>query len=336
MHSPALSTLFFAFKHSLCADIRSQRCLLLGAEAHPELQNFSDLVCEQSFYPIFNALSKLGLNVVKEADGEFEASMVIVRRNVRATLADIARAIKLTKVGGSVIVLGENDLGVKRFQDPLETICGASEVITKNHCRIMTVQRHKILDQSLYQQNLELAEPFKIEGEDLYSSHYGFSANEIDAGSKLLSQNLPVDLAGLGADLGAGSGYLSVCALKASPAISKIYLCEAEWRQLNLAQRTLSGVASEKFQLEWCDISSGLALKDLDFVISNPPFHIGSRTEPKIAQRFIEVAHEILRQQGRFILVANRAFPYEQALKQFSAYQIIEKQRGYAICSAVK
>ena len=346
MHSAALTTLFFALNNSLCVDFRSQRCLVLGAQPHPELKSFSDLVCEQSFFPTYRSLRALGIEVAREVSGSFAITIVLVQRNARATLADLARAIELTELGGSVVIIGENDLGAKRFQEPLSRLLGSVEVITKNHCRIMIAVRKQILDPELLKEHLQLAQPFVISGSNVWSSHYGFSATELDDGSRLLIEHLPNDLQGNGADLGASSGYLSDSVLARAPAGTHMSLFEAEWRLLSLASRTLSVHSQSSYELIWSDINAAVTYNEaadgviaqaaFDFVITNPPFHIGSKTEPRIAARFIEVAHTMLKPQGRLLVVANRAFPYEQALARFGSWELIVKQRGYAICACVK
>ena len=340
MHSQALTTLFFALNNSLCPDFRSLSCLLLAAQPHPQLCGFKSLLCEQSFLPTHRALAALGLTTARLAEGAYDVSIVLVQRNARATLADLARAIELTRPSGEIYIIGENELGARRFQEPLEKLLGQVEVITKNHCRIMSARREEILDRELYAELRQLSDPFLIEGTCVWSSHYGFSANAIDAGSQLLDQHLPSDLFGRGADLGASSGYLSSSALKHAAPDTHLTLFEAQWRLLELADRTLGAFPSSAFELSWCDVCTDFEDKSrdnhFDFVISNPPFHIGSKTDPRIAERFIEVAQRILRPQGRLFLVANRAFAYEQALKRFTSWQPIVKQRGYAICECIK
>ena len=340
MHSAALSTLFFAIEHALCPDFRERRCLILAAQPHPQLRTFPALVCEQSFCPTQRALAALGVETQRQVEGNFEVTVVLVQRNARAALADLARAIELTQPGGSVVIVGENDLGARRFQQPLEKLLGHVEVVTKNHCRIMSALRTEVFDQPLFNELRQLAEPFQIAESNVWSSHYGFSATEIDDGSRLLSEHIPSDLCGRGADLGASSGYLSDYVLRRASPGTHISLYEAQWRLLELAPRTLSAHVPAAYELIWCDVGVDLENEkyhnQFDFVVTNPPFHIGSKTEPRIAAQFIEVAHHILRPEGRLLLVANRAFAYEQALARFTSWQPIVKQRGYAICSCVK
>ena len=79
-------------------------------------------------------------------------------------------------------------------------------------------------------------------------------------------------------------------------------------------------------------------LKDLDFIVSNPPFHTQSRADrPDIGQRFIAVAAQALRPGGRLYVVANRHLPYEAALSEaFASVAVKADVGGYKIIEAVK
>jgi 16S rRNA (guanine1207-N2)-methyltransferase len=52
-----------------------------------------------------------------------------------------------------------------------------------------------------------------------------------------------------------------------------------------------------------------------DAILSNPPFHTGRRADPGLGRAFISAAARMLKPSGKFIMVANRHLPYEDALK---------------------
>ena len=67
-----------------------------------------------------------------------------------------------------------------------------------------------------------------------------FAWDRIDPASALLAEQLPPDLAGVAADLGAGTGYLAPEVLRAAPAVAALDLYEAEARALELARTNLA------------------------------------------------------------------------------------------------
>ncbi len=137
-----------------------------------------------------------------------------------------------------------------------------------------------------------------------------FSADGVDPGSRLLGDNLP-DLTGSGADLGAGWGYLSARLLETSPGIDALHLVEAQKRSLDCAE---ANVADPRAHMHWADVTKWQPPQKLDFVVMNPPFHIGRSAEPALGMAFIQAAARMLNPRGSLYLVANRHLPYEAEL----------------------
>ncbi len=167
-----------------------------------------------------------------------------------------------------------------------------------------------------------------------------FAWDRIDAASALLASCLPTDLAGKGADLGAGFGYLSAEVLARCPGVIAMDLYEAEARALDLARLNLAApgepAPSARLAFHWHDVTAGLADR-YDFIVSNPPFHQGRADQPELGRAFIAAAAAALKPRGRLWLVANRHLPYEAELAQgFTSVRTVREQDGFKVIEAIK
>jgi 16S rRNA (guanine1207-N2)-methyltransferase len=342
---PALDTLFLPFSHGPLAWPAGD-VLFLRARDGAGLRQFplARLVCEQSFKPFADELSRAGLQVVAEAspavtDARYPLVLVLPPRQRDEARALFARAVALTAPGGIVVASMTNNEGAKSGESDLKQLTGLGGSLTKHHCRAFwTRPLDGGVDQALRDKWLALDSPREILGGRFFSRPGVFAWDRIDPASSLLAGHLPSDLAGHGADLGAGFGYLSAEILSRCPKVQALDLYEAEARALDLARQNLAGQAAPA-QLEylWHDVTTGLS-KRYDFIVSNPPFHTQSRADrPDIGRRFIAVAADALKPGGRLWLVANRHLPYEETLNAgFGQVRVAGERDGFKVIEATK
>jgi 16S rRNA (guanine1207-N2)-methyltransferase len=193
-------------------------------------------------------------------------------------------------------------------------------------------------DAALLAQWSKLDAPRPILGGRFASRPGVFAWDRIDPASALLVEHLPADLAGKGADLGAGYGYLSAEVLARSNKVVSLDLYEAEARALDLAKRNLAAFETKAtLGYRWHDVTTGLP-EQYDFIVSNPPFHTQSRADrPDVGRRFIAVAAESLKPGGRLFLVANRHLPYEAVLNaSFGQVRVVGEGDGFKVIEAIK
>jgi 16S rRNA (guanine1207-N2)-methyltransferase len=82
---------------------------------------------------------------------------------------------------------------------------------------------------------------------------------------------------------------------------------------------------------------SSAIIRDLDFIVMNPPFHEGKSRDTDIGADFIKTAAQALRPEGVLWMVANANLPYELTLKvQFKKADKIFEGQGFKIFRAVK
>lgn len=319
--------------------------LFLRARAGQALQArlWPGLVCLQTFAPDAVALERLRLQVrtddLDAASRTYPLVLVLPPRQRDEARALLARAVRATQPGGRILACISNNEGARSGEADLERIAGPVTTLTKNKCRVFwSGPLDGPHDPALAEQWLQLDAVRPI-GDGRFVSRPGvFAWDRIDVASGLLAANLPPDLDGHAADLGAGFGYLCVELLERCAGIAALDVYEAEHRALDLARRNLA-VFEQRCAIRYCwrDVTAGLK-GSYDVIVCNPPFHTHARTDrPDIGRRFIAAAAEALQPGGRLWLVANRHLPYERALGAgFERVRIVTQQHGFKIIEAVK
>lgn len=302
----------------------------------------AQLVCEQSYKPFADELERGGLQVIANAsasDARYPLVLVLPPRQREEARALFARALSLCAPGGVVVASITNNEGAKSGEADLKQLAGLGGSLTKNHCRVFwSKPMGGDHDAALFAKWRELDAPRPIVGGRFRSRPGVFAWDRIDPASALLVEHLPIDLAGKGADLGAGYGYLSAEVLARGSKVVALDLYEAEARALDLAKQNLAAFEDKaKLGYRWHDVTSGVP-EQYDFIVSNPPFHTQSRADrPDVGRRFIAVAAEALKPGGRLFLVANRHLPYEAVLNEsFGQVRVAGERDGFKVIEAVK
>jgi 16S rRNA (guanine1207-N2)-methyltransferase len=334
----ALDVLFHPFETNALAWPRAGGALFLRARDGWPLhaRPLAGLVCEQSFKPGFDALQHSGMTVhAEEVNGRFPLVLVLPPRQRDEARALFARAVTQAGRDGIVVACMHNDEGAKTGQGDLAKLAGPVSVLSKQHCRVFWTSGQHGVDEALLAQWRTLDAPRAVADGRFVSRPGLFAWDRIDAASALLAAHLPADLAGEGADLGAGTGYLASEVLARCAGVRSLDLYEAEARALELARLNLAAHAHLGFH--WHDVAQGLP-RAFDFIVTNPPFHAQGRADrPDIGRRFISAAADALRPRGRLVLVANRHLPYETILDaRFATVRTLAVAQGFKVIEAVR
>lgn len=296
------------------------------------------LVCQQTFAPDRDNLERAGFNVKPQVDGQYPLVLLLPPRQRDEARALMAKAVKSASNGGIVIASVPNTEGAKTAQSDLTKLAGNAGKISKNKCRVFWAEiTPETVDHELVEEWSNLDAPREILEGEFISRPGVFAWDHLDRASQLLVSVLPEKLAGRGADLGCGFGYLSREVAKREK-VKGIDLYEAEKRALDLAEQNLKGKTGDvELDFFWQDATTKLA-RTYDFVFTNPPFHAGGKQDrTDIGQEFIKSAARSLRPSGHLWLVANRHLPYEATLnKVFASFEIMASQNGYKVIRAIK
>ena len=340
---PALDSLFLPFSTPSLSWPQGP-VLFLRAREGAAMRQFpqAQLVCEQSYKPFADELDRGGLQVIADASesgARYPLVLVLPPRQREEARALFARALSLCAPGGVVVASITNNEGAKSGEADLKQLAGLGGSLTKNHCRVFWSKPFdNAHDAALLAQWSTLDAPRPILDGRFISRPGVFAWDRIDPASALLVEHLPGDLAGKGADLGAGYGYLSAEIFSRSDKVVSLDLYEAEARALDLAKRNLAAFETKvALGYRWHDVTTGLP-EQYDFIVSNPPFHTQSRADrPDVGRRFIAVAAESLKPGGHLFLVANRHLPYEAVLNaSFGQVRVVGEGDGFKVIEAIK
>lgn len=295
-------------------------------------------LCVQGFKPFADALQHSGLRVGEPApDERFPLVLLLPSRQRDERRVQFARAVHHVQPGGAVLACVANAEGAKSAEADLAKLAGPVQRLSKHKCRVFWAASGSV-DQGLLDEWLALDAPRDVA--DGYVSRPGlFAWDRIDAASALLAAQLPADLHGRVADLGAGHGYLASQVLARCPQVTALDLYEAEARALeparmNMARALAASAREVAIDVHWHDVTRGLPRR-YDAIVSNPPFHQGRADLPALGRAFIAVAAAALMPQGRLWLVANRHLPYEAALaERFQTVREVTAQQGFKVIEA--
>ena len=343
----ALDALFHPFAEGLLQWPAGEVLFLRAREgAALHASRSGALVATQPFKPEADRLQRIGVTLLDEdalPAAAYPLVLLLPPRQREEARALLAKACAAVAPGGTVVIATSNDEGGKTREAELKQLAGSVGTLSKFHCRVAWA-RPQALDAALAGQwragdRPRTVSSAQVPGGGFRSRPGVFAWDRIDPASALLAAQLPADLAGRGADLGAGWGYLSDQVLACAPAVAALDLYEAQARALELARANLAAqVDRVALGFHWHDVTTGLARSDYDFIVSNPPFHAHDRGDrPQLGQRFIEVAAQSLRRGGRLLLVANRHLPYEATLVQaFGSLRVLAEGGGFKVIEAVK
>ncbi|PCJ01735.1 MAG: methyltransferase [Alphaproteobacteria bacterium] len=339
--SLALNTLLYQIQNG-SFHFGGGRVIFLNAMFHSDLSvlSDSDLTVQQHFKPYENALVQAGFTVQPDIpcdDGTYDMVCLLVPKNMVEARYFMARGLRLLRHGGALICAADNKAGGTRLKKMMhnfgvQDLCDDARNKARAVWGVVNDAREDEIEKAL---SVGAVQDI-LDGE--YTSQAGvFGWDKVDKGSALLTQHIPQGLKGKGADFGCGYGYLSKFLLSHCPKIKQMHCIDADYRAVELCRKNLAYFNQEQ-QCVWRDLTQyDGGLKNLDFVVMNPPFHEGKKADLLIGQNFIETAYQSLRRGGRLWMVANNHLSYEHVLNRtFLACDKVYEGQGFKILSAQK
>jgi 16S rRNA (guanine1207-N2)-methyltransferase len=316
MSTEPMKTLFYSFEAGvLVPPGNGTRVVFLGAEPGFRLPDGfeASLHLIQGFRPYFRALERTGFAITPQAEGEnFDAALVLTGRHRGENELRIAEALVRTRPDGQIVIAGSKDDGIASLRKRMADIVDVEGHLPKYHGIAFWFRRPQ--DAARIAGELRAgAQTVSIEGR-FRAAPGMFSHDRIDAGSKLLAESLPDNLAGRVADFCTGWGYLAHEVAGRFPKVKALDLYEADFASLEAAKANLAEIGSPPLRFFWHDLAGEPVAERYDAIVMNPPFHLGRRAEPELGQAIIRTAISSLKSGGRLFLVANRQLPYEKTM----------------------
>ena len=264
------------------------------------------------------------------AEGSADAIMIYAPPGVLERRYTLAMALKALRLGGRLDVMAPKDKGGSRLKKDLQAFgAEVGESAKAHHRRCVVIKGDGLtgLDEAVAG-----GAPRLVPGLDAWSQPGVFAWDRIDQGTALLAKTLP-PLKGAGADLGCGYGALATVVLR-STAVTSLGLYDLDRRAVEAARRN---VEDPRVTLAQADVRTLPTNGDLDFIVTNPPFHDGGAEDKRLGQSFIRQAAAMLGKGGVLWLVANRHLPYEAEINEaFKRVRMAADAGGYKVFEAVK
>jgi 16S rRNA (guanine1207-N2)-methyltransferase len=266
---------------------------------------------------------------LEELSGELASMAMLAPPGTIERRYALALAIRALGRDAPCVALAPKDKGGSRIAKELREFGCEVEEDARSHHRICTFLRPA--SPAGIEEAIAEGAPRFLEDLGLWTQPGVFSWNRADPGSELLLAQLPA-LAGRGADLGCGIGFLSREILK-SAAVRQLDLFDIDGRAIAAARRNLP---DPRAHFHWADLRAPERLAGgLDFVVTNPPFHDGGTEDQSLGKTFLRQAAALLRGGGSLWLVANRHLPYEAALAElFAAVALKAEGSGFKVYEA--
>ncbi len=261
--------------------------------------------------------------------------------------ADLNRAVLQVLAKAEVkrvLVWGGNQEGMKSLPKKAISFGYKSDTLElKKSCRVvaltlMELTQDQSQDKGVRQEHhpMEYFSQVKYPGFDLQSTLGMYGHQKVDQGTLLLLMELDVllkdkPLDSKIMDFGAGSGVLGLQAQKLG--FSQVNYSDAH----SLACQSLAlNLSRQEGPAVYWDYMLSTEMNKYNIIITNPPFHVGSKSDYHLGELWIEALFRVLSPQGEVILVANEFLKFDEMAKPyFRKVKKLTKSSGYCVWNLI-
>jgi len=271
--------------------------------------------------------------------GTFRQAVVHLQKGRAATEHGLKIAWDHLEIGGRLVLLGGNDLGIKSAVKRLGLNLEQRGVVVANRARARAVAFERTSARELKQPEAPIVEVENgAQSFSLRGAIGVFSADRVDRGTMLLLRYLEnCSPANRILDMGCGLGILGLTALKRWPSAEAV-LADVDRRAVEAATHNANDLGvGERCRSVWWDARlEGPPSTGCDLVLINPPFHTSKAVDFDPARAMFGGLDRALEAGGIALIVANRKLPYEADLGrigrvrqvlQIEGFKILEMQR---------
>ncbi|PYE33222.1 16S rRNA m(2)G 1207 methyltransferase [Idiomarina fontislapidosi] len=244
----------------------------------------------------------------------FELILLVVAKE-QALNQWLLQQLALQAPTARILIVGEKRGGVTSLVKKLpKGYAKATKLASGNHCQLF--ETHVLAQPSSADLTDDLP-AFSVEWRGISATFTTlpgvFSQGRLDAGTELLLDHLPENMQGKVMDFACGSGVIGAMV--------------ARKFKIELVASDVSPMAIESTRCNWQSIGvegdllladglPSLSASGFQFILSNPPFHTGLRTDYDIGEQFIHHAYQQLSLGGELIIVANRFLPWPEHIQK--------------------
>ncbi|HGJ5873164.1 16S rRNA (guanine(1207)-N(2))-methyltransferase RsmC [Arsenophonus apicola] len=270
------------------------------------------------------------LTLEKAVATQFNTLIYFWPKNKQEANFQLQNICSVLPIGSDIFIVGENRSGVNSVDKILKEIGCVRKVDAARRCSLYYCQLEK-------QPSFHLPDwwnIYKVADITIKTLPGVFSQQALDTGSQLLLSTFQTPIKGKLLDMASGCGVLGTVIGKKNPNI-KLTLCDTHAAAITSSIETLkiNGLTGHVIA---SDIYSMIE-DSYDWIICNPPFHDGLKTDYSAAETIIKQAPSYLKSGGKFRMVANAFLPYPNWLdKAFGRHEILAQTGKFKIYQASK